>query len=108
MKCKLSIDVSAMTARIYWNISDAHLKGRAVFNEILGDPFANRFFLWGHFAVRVDGQRNVNVDSVVEMALVNDGIAEGPWHLLVDLCDDLLGVLASGANLKSLGMKFAV
>lgn len=97
-----------MTATTYWNISDAHLQCSAVFNKILGDPFANRFFLWGHFTVRVDGQRNVNIYSVIEMAFMNDGIAEGPWHLLVDLCDDFLGVFTSGANLKMLGMRFDV
>lgn len=97
-----------MTATTYWNISDAHLKSRAVFNEVLGNPFANRFFLWGHFTVRVDRQRNVNVDSVIEMTLVNDGITEGPWHLLVDLCDDFLGVFTSSANLEMLRVRFDV
>lgn len=82
------------------DVANAHLEGCTVLDEVLGDPLADGFFLRAHLAVRVDGERSVDVDGCVEVRLVDDGVAEGSWHLLVHLGYDLLGVLASGADLE--------
>jgi hypothetical protein len=67
------------------NVSDAHLQGGAVFDQVFGDEVADfRFYFRGR-AASVLGKRRIYFDGDVDMADVDDAVAEGSRHARVHL-----------------------
>lgn len=68
------------------NTADAHLQCGSIDDEVLGDQLADLGLDRRRLLGAVRRQRVVHVDGEVKMRFMNDGVAESPRQLLVDLC----------------------
>ena len=69
--------------------ADAHLHGRTIGYQF-GDVRGNFFYHWILFAFAHEqlGKLVIHWHHVVQTADMDEGVAQGAWHLLVYLCDD--------------------
>ena len=70
------------------NVANAHLQRGTILDQILRDQLADFGLDIRHRVPTVLGQRDIHIDCVIEMRLVDDTVTERARHLLVHLGDD--------------------
>lgn len=74
-------------------VANAHLQCGSISHQMIGNQLTDLCFLVGWRFAAVRWQRLIDTRSIIEMRLMDYGIAESAWHLLIDLGHNAFGML---------------